>query len=199
MHQICYSIRRIPLEQLPMVVDVETLEQRPATEQELLDRGMQHLYDDLYSCAEILDSRIQEDASGRRDRVFFHPAGDPPGELIAQGTLRARHAAIPPELKAKVFRADVVRATDPNENALLLVATNLNEQATAIAEFVGTTEKPLLDLSSAQVVIDEAERVAQLPDTNVGRVLVPMITVDDSADVVVRDGVIPHSWAGESP
>lgn len=199
MHEIIYSIRQIPTDQLPtlLVDDVDSTERRLASDAELLNMGLQRLHDDVFSCAEPFDSRIEPDASGRPHRIFF-PVGDAlPGERLSAGTVIDRHESLPIEYRPKVFRADAFRATALGGSAIEIVASVLNEQVAAIEEYVGETPIPILDPTTEATVITEAERIAALPDRELARNIVPMITINPAADLVVEDGLIPHVWAGE--
>lgn len=193
MHRVEYQIRRIADSELPIVRYVDGTE-RTASRAELLNMGIEHLHDDVYSCVEQHESRVENDSTGRPQRVWASRA-PLPGSVVAAGDLRSRHARLPADVRPKVLRSEVFRGTA--DNALLLVATNLNEQLDAIAEYVGATTEPLLDPTDPETVLNEARRVAALSGNDVRRERVPMAVVDDTADIVESEGHIPHAWAGE--
>lgn len=190
MHRVLYSIRTVAPSELPTITDIDG-STRPMTDAELLQIDVHHLHDDVYSCAD------QE----RRDpeTLEWSVVGvQSPGVAITEGTLRQRHAQLPADVAPKVFRAQVIRSADPAAPAAVVAQANLTEAVAALAEYVGDVDGgPLLDLSGPAAVLEEAQRLVQIPDNGIDRHTVPMIAVD-SGDVVEADRLIPHSWHGES-
>lgn len=189
MHQINYTIRQIVEGDLPMVRDSDTDEDRPATDQELLNFGMQHLHDDIYSCVEQY----------RRDEntLEWNAHGVAPvGAVVVHGP--DRYSLLPTGVRGKVMLARVVRSSVDGETPLAIAQANLAEQSNALAENVGPVDgAPLVDLLSDDAAIEEASRLARIRDTGLELAMVPMVVVDPSAHVVEADGIEPHRWAGE--
>jgi hypothetical protein len=196
MHRITPTIRRIADAELPQVRDAGSGELRPATDQELLDRGIVHLKDDLYSCVE---QQLRDD-----ETLEWSHVGDPlPGQVVTAGDVKERHAKLPADVRGKVLRAQVIRSTDPAVKVLELVEVNLLEQQAAIEAAVGdilvpdAEPRPLVDFEQPAMILEEAQRLAAMPDNGIERVTVAMADVAGDADVVEVENLIPHAWAGE--
>lgn len=189
MHEVRRSIRRIAPSELPTVPgDGAT---RPMTDAELLNVGIAPLGDDLYSCV---------DQYRRDPETFAWTAEGPesPGVVIAEGSLADRHARLPAEVAVQVLRAQVIRSDDPATPADATVETNLAEAAAALALNVGDVNgAPLVDLSGPAAVLEEAQRLVEIPGNGIERHLVSMAEVA-AGDVLEADRIIPHAWAGES-
>jgi hypothetical protein len=189
-HKVSYSIRRIVPGELPTARELDGTP-RPMTTEELLNAGIQHLEGELYSCVD----QYRRDP----DTLAWSAEGpESPGEVITEGPLRDRHARLPADVRAQVLRAQVIRSADPEAPARALVETTLVEVAAALAEYVGDVAgAPLVDLAGPAAVLEEAQRLVEIPDNGIERTVVPMATVD-AGDVVEADGLIPHTWQGES-
>jgi hypothetical protein len=189
MHRIQTTIRHIAPAELPTVTPVGEEVAREMTEQELLDAGIVALGNDLYSC-------IHHEEPDERTLEWRPKEGQAlPGTVISAGVLTERHAKLPQDVRLKVMRASIIRAKAGS--AKDAVTQNLAEVGAVLADKVGLVEDaPLIDTTSQQAELAEAQRLATLPDSGLEREIVPMIDVTD-ADVVEADSLIPHSWAGE--
>lgn len=202
MHKIVYSLRQIAPAELPTVRDADGTA-RPATPGELLNMGIQHVNEDVYSCTEQLASDDAE-AAATGERTWKHAGPPLPGIELGSGSVRERHAQLPATIKPKVLRSSVIRQTDTEvPSARALAQANIDEQAAAMAEFVGPVVRggvatPLVDVGAPEALLVEAQRLAAIPNNGIARVTVPMADVAAAADVVEREGLIPHHWAGES-
>lgn len=95
MHQIKTSIRRILPGDLPST-----------DPQELLNRGIFPLGNDLYSC-------IHQEVRDPDSLEWVPIEGQAlPGEVLSEGTVHERHAKLPADLRAQVLRASVRRIVD---------------------------------------------------------------------------------------
>lgn len=191
MHEIRYSIRQIAPAELPTGIDPDGTA-RALTEGELLNLGLVHLHDDLYSCVDQY----------RRDPetlAWSVEGPESPGVVVSQGSLRERHARLPADVAPAVLRAQVIRSADPLAPAAAQVGANLAEVAAALAQYVGDVDgRPLVALDGPVAALEEAQRLVALPDNGIDRHVVPMAVVD-AGDVVEADGLVPHRWHGESP
>jgi hypothetical protein len=78
-----------------------------------------------------------------------------------------------------------------------VVAANLAEVGAVLTANVGDVDgAPLVDTSSPEATLLEAQRLASSPDSDLERELVSMADVAEG-DVVEAESLIPHSWAGE--
>jgi hypothetical protein len=190
MHRVTYCIREILAAELPTITDVEGIT-RPATEAELLNLGVHSLGHDLFECV----------SQERRDPdTFAWALHDEPhaGLVIAEGSHRCRYGSVPAEHAPKVFRAQVIRSTDPAEPAATVAQANVAEAEAALAEYVGDVAgAPLVDLAGPSAALEEAQRLVAMPNNGIERHVVPMISVDPG-DVVEAQGLVPHRWQGES-
>jgi hypothetical protein len=192
LHHVTYTLRTIAPEELPTApTSFEDPTPRALTEQELLDRGLVRLHDDLFECVE----------QSRRDpeTLAWAPHGPPlPGTPIAAGPHRQRYGSVPAAHAPHVFRAQVIRSDDPASPAAAVAAGIVAEVAAELATAVGDVNgAPLLDLTHPDAVLEAAQRLVEIPGNGVERTVVPMIAVD-AGDVVEADGIIPHRWHGES-
>lgn len=195
MHQVIHTIRRIATADLPKARDLETGgDERPMTPSEMLNVGIQHVADDLYSCVE----------QQRRDPATLewkHDGPELPGQTLSAGDVEARYRALPAADRRKVLRARVIRS-DGAKSAAELASENVLEQAAMIEEHVGeieTTEgtRPLVDFDADDPVVEEALRLSRIPGSGIELHTVTMADVDGPGDVVEATNLIPHSWAGE--
>lgn len=197
MHRVLPTIRRIVADQLPRVRD-DAGDLAAASPEQLANLGYVQLEGDLYSVLEQHSSEVVPDpVTGGLKRNWLI---DVPGDAIGEGAPARRFAALPSDVRDRVFRADVVRSTDPNVDALELVATNLNEQLDAIVINVG--ELPagtqLLDVGGAAADVQEAQRVMALDLAPIAMACVAVADVDAATDVIVRSNILPQVWAGET-
>lgn len=195
MHMVIRTIRRIAATDLPRVRDIDGTE-RAATEQELLNMGMAAVGADLYSCTEQKVGHLITDAATGRTRREYRPHPDcripANSTVVSSGTPAERFRGLPDDVRPDVLRAEVIRATKADEpSAQAQAEAVLTEATAALVENVGPDAK--LDTT----VLAEAQRLVELPDNSVTRVLVPERAVVAGSDVVERTGIIPHSWAGE--
>lgn len=204
MHRISYSVRRIAPADLPKVRDLDGGE-RAATIEELANMDIVPLGDDYYSCADQVRSDdevdVTTDANGRPQRQW-HPVGVvSPGVELATGNVNERCLKLPVEAKELLLRAEVIRSDEPG-GALAIAEANIVEQMAALEQFVGDVERdgesrPLVELESDRAIVDEARRLAALPDSGVERMRVSMRDVVRGEDVVEAEGIAPHAFAGE--
>lgn len=201
MHRVLRTIRRIELADLPQVRDIATDELRAATDDELLNMDIVHLADDLYAVQEQIRSD-DVDASGNRE---WKPVDEPKkGVVLSGGDAVDRFQRLPADVKPQILQARVIRSPDPAVNVRELAEANILEQQAVIEDVVGEVvlaeggaPQPLVDFEQGDPVLAEAQRLAEIPDNGIERVTVRMADVDTAADVVERDGLIPHAWAGE--
>lgn len=217
MHQILFTVREVLPADLPAVRDTDATE-RPATDAELLNLGLQRLAGDLFSCAEQYrsdDDDIVELADGRRERAWWHERDDGPwasedeklryprspelcarkfgpGQLLTHGQIRARFNQLDHERRRLALRARVIRSESVNVRET--VEASLKEQRQAFLAHVGEVRA---DLASERALRAEARRLAALPSNDLQPVMVPEADVLDGDDVIEEAGIIPHSWAGE--
>lgn len=189
MHKIQTSIREIAPADLPKVHDLDGIE-RTATDAELLNMGIQHIRDDLYSC-------IHQEERDPETLVWQPKEGQAlPGVVITEGNLKDRHDKLPTEVRGKILKASVIRSSLGNADDL--ASAVLIEAAEAAEAAVGPVRDgaPLIDVADARMVLSEAKRQLEIEDSGFTREAVPM---DDVAvgDVIEAEGIIPHSWAGE--
>lgn len=219
MHRVIYSVRTILPADLPTFRDLETGAERPCTEQELLNMGLQRIGLDLYSCAEQYrsdaDDLVEDETTGRLARAWWRADDDGPwaseaekrsyprsaeacaqlhgrGTLLAHGRPRERYLKLEPAHRAKALRARVITGKPVVEAALA-------EQQQALDEAVGLVDgRPLVDLQAPAAKLAEARRLAARPEVpEVVEQLVPMADVDPAAHVVAETDLIPHCWQGE--
>lgn len=202
MHQIVRSIKRILPADLPVVRELGGME-RPASATELLNMGIVPLGNDLYSCCEQL--RSDDDLAAETGERTWEPHGEPvPGEVLATGDVKERHAKLPADVRGQVMRAVVMRAKDTTTTAQAIVETNILEQMAAVVEFVGDVvlpggeTAPLVDFEQPSAFADEARRLAALPVSVLERVSCTMAECEGTtADVITESSIVPHRWAGE--
>ena len=174
MHRVTTSIRRI-----------DPAEMAGISDQELLNRGLVPLGNDLYSCI------TQEERDP--DSLAWQPKDGQtlPGTVIRQGLLEERHAKLPTAIKPLVMRARILK------DGKRLASESLAALAAELLESVGSVEgAPLIDTESPEAIAAEARRLAEVPGSGVSRGLVPMADVTQD-DLTEAEGLIPHSWAGE--
>ena len=189
MHRIHHTLRRIVDADLPKIRDAETGELRQATDDELLNAGLVPVGAGIYSCVE----QVRRDPETEEWSSFGHA---PVGELLAHG--EQRFSQLPDAVKADVLHADVIRAADPEGNAVLITMSAIAEQTEAIEQYVGLVDDaPLVDLTTDAAIASEAQRLASIPDSGVVRASIPMADVDEDVQVVAAANLPPHSWAGE--
>lgn len=189
MHQVKTSIRQILPADLPTITPIGEAT-RPMNDQELLNMGIARISGDFYSCIH------QEERDP--DTLEWRPKEGQslPGTVISEGVLTDRHAKLPADIRSKVMRASVIRSTT-SETAKAAVTANLSELTATLNDVVGDVNgAPLLDTTSPEAHLVEAQRLAAIPDSGLERELVAMADVADG-DVVEADSIIPHSWAGE--
>lgn len=181
MHRITYSIRQIAPADLPA-----------SSPDALLNIGILHLADDLYSC-------VHQERRNPDTLAWEVHGAILPGVAVSDGSLRARHARLPAAMAGTVLRAQVIRASDPEVNVAMLVLETLAEVDATLATVVGDVAgAPLLDMSRPSAVLEEAQRLLEVPGSGIERRAVSMVAVA-VGDVVEATGLIPHCWAGESP
>jgi hypothetical protein len=83
-HRVIYSIRRIPLDELPTVTPRDGAV-RPMTDAELANVGIVHLHDDVYSC--VHQERRDPETLAWAIHDHAHP-----GTVVVHGSHRERHA-----------------------------------------------------------------------------------------------------------
>jgi hypothetical protein len=196
MHRVIPTIRRIVPNDLPRVRD-DAGEVVPATSDQLANLGYLQLDGDLYSVLEQHASEVVPDpVTGGLKRNWLV---DVPGESIGEGPPARRFAALPSDVRDRVLKAYVARATAPGESAKQLVADSLGEQLAAIAANVGDLENgaQLLDASAPATTAAEATRLAAIESNSIAIEVVSRDTIDLTSDVVIHDGVFPQLWAGE--
>ena len=188
MHKISTSVREIKPAELPTVRDMDGTV-RPATDQDLLNMGIQHLSADYYSC-------IHQEERDPETLTWAPKEGQSlPGTVISEGLLQERHDKLPADVRAKVMKASVIRSTLGNADDL--VSAVLLDAAAAADKAVGMVEgAPLIDVAAPELLLLKAQRQVSIPDSSFTRETVAM---DDMAagDVIEAENLIPHSWAGE--
>jgi hypothetical protein len=191
MHRVTYCLRVIAAAELPTITPIDGTT-RPATDAELLNVGLVRLHEDVFECV----SQERRDP----DTLVWSSHDEPlPGTVIAEGSHRERFARVPAEYAPQVFRAQVIRAADPAVSVVVLAEENVAFVAAQLAETVGDVNgAPLLDLDQPAAVLDEAQRLAEMPGSGVDRQVVPVITVAAGDVVEIAGGIIPHRWHGES-
>jgi hypothetical protein len=190
MHKIVTSIRQIAPTDLPTVTPIGEAT-RPMNDAELLNMGIQHLSGDYYSCIH------QEERDD--DTLQWAPKEGQslPGTVVTEGFLQQRHAELPDDVKGLVMQARVIRSTTPAVSAKAAADANLAEVGTALETSVGMVAgAPLVDTTSPEAQLLEAQRMVGIPGSGLERETVPMADVM-AGDVVEAEGLIPHSWAGE--
>jgi hypothetical protein len=163
----------------------------PATEQDLLNRGVIVLHRDaeevIYHCG-----RIGEDADAGYPGRPITPTSGP------DVYLERRYARLPESAKPKVYRARVYRNRDGTSLRAQL-ETELSAKLEPRVPATGQTSAVPSDPPGAARVLEEARRRGQgdgqTAPTVVER-LVPMAEVR-SGDVVESDSIIPVRMAGE--
>lgn len=181
MHRIQYGYRRIDPDQLPTVRDFETGDPRAMSDGELLNIGLHRIDGDLFAFC-VQERRELVDG----DRIW-KPAGSPlPGTVVSVGDVRERHERLPAEVRARIMRAHVYRATDRRNTA----------RALADAEVAKRGQAAPTPAERKAAVLAEARTLAR-DSKGVVRVTVPMADVDPDGDVVEAEEVVPHAWAGE--
>lgn len=211
MHSIHFTIRQIADADLPTVRDLETDATRPANDAELLNLGIQHLHDDVYSCVEQYrrdDDTLEWEAHGHehagadeipalsRDNPDFDMSAWIEEQSIAHG--RDRYRTLPVGVRDKVLLARIIRSAIDGSTATELTTASLTAQEKALADNVGMVDgAPLVDLWTPDAGVAEAQRLAQLPDTGLERTSIPMVMVDETVDIIEENGLEPHRWAGE--
>jgi hypothetical protein len=86
MHRIQYAIRQIPADEVPTIpTALDDPTPRPMTAGELLNVGIVHLHDDVYSC--VHQERRDPDTLVWAVHDHAHP-----GTVLAEGSHRERHA-----------------------------------------------------------------------------------------------------------
>jgi hypothetical protein len=100
MHKIVTSIRQIAAADLPTITPVGEAT-RPMNEQELLNHGLVALGNDYYSA---IHQETRDEETGTWKPLVEHP-----GAVISEGFLEQRHAALPPDVRAKIMVAHVER------------------------------------------------------------------------------------------
>jgi hypothetical protein len=188
MHQVKTSYRRIPPTDLPTVTPIGEAA-RPMNDQELLNAGIVHISGDIYSCIH------QEERD--EDTLEWRPKDGQslPGTVITEGVLADRHAKLPSDVRSQVMRAQIIRSKTGSAKAA--VSTNLAELSAVLANTVGLIDgAPLVDTTSQDAQLEEAQRLIGVPDSGLEREFVSMADVVDG-DIVEADSLIPHSWAGE--
>lgn len=184
-HSIHHVTRRIADADLPKVRDIETGDERPATDHELLQLGI--IPTPLAGVYDCVEQYRRDDTV---DGADFEPFGHVPvGELLSSGVDRFQQ--LPPDVKPHVLQSRVLRSAEPG-GALAVATASLEAQTAAIAKNVG--DGVSIDVGTTE---DEAARLAMAPDTLVDFATVPMSQVVDGEDVVQQDQLEPHRWAGE--
>lgn len=197
MHRVIRTIRAIADEDLPTLRDLESGEQRAATEQDLLNMDIVRLAPGIYSCQE--QERRDEETLEWLPHDLLKP-----GDVLSEGEVAVRrYAALKPAVRAKVMRATVIRSESISMKEL--VATNLSEQRAAIEKSVGLVDgampfvpdvdAPIEDVIAAE--LEEARRLMLAPANDIARVSVPMEEIARDTDVIEAEDEIPHAWAGE--
>jgi hypothetical protein len=113
MHRVAYSIKTIPAAELPMIALPPGAPPRPMTVAELLNVGIVHLEDDLYSC-------VQQEQQVAETLAWAVHGPALPGVTVAEGSLKERHVRLPATVRGRVMRARVLR-TDAKGKASRLV------------------------------------------------------------------------------
>ena len=157
--------------------------ERPATGQEMLDRGVASPEigpdDVVYHCG-ILDT-------DRRAAL--------PGEVLTVGRLRDRHVALPDvALKRRMYGARVYR--EPGADLRSSANAAVNRTLAARVPANGSRSAMPADPPGALLVLEEARRRAGDEDDPVVERMVRMDEVEDT-DVVAEDAVVRVVWAGE--
>jgi hypothetical protein len=199
MSHIAYHIRRCTpadWDAWAVTTDLDGVE-IPATEQDLLNRGVIVLHRDS---AEVIYhfGRVGEDADAGYPGRPITPTSGP------DVYLERRYAQLPLEARPKVYRARAYRSTDPTvilrESCEATVAAQLGARVPA----TGRTSARPADPLGAMDVLEEARRRANPPENPDGTpqpptaraLTVPMAEVEDG-DVVEADMLIPVRMAGE--
>jgi hypothetical protein len=189
MHQIKTSIRQIASADLPTVTPIGEAT-RPMNDQELLNAGIQHISGDLYSCIHQEERDPETLAWAPKDGRSL------PGTVVSEGFLQERHDKLPAGVRSQVMRARVIRSTG-SLSAKDTTASSLAEVGAVLESSVGLVDgAPLVDTTSQEAQLAEAQRLAAIPDSGLERELVAMADVS-AGDMVEAEGLIPHSWAGE--
>lgn len=157
--------------------DATETPEHPATDAELLNRGVRVLYRDasevLYDCAWLAIHHDRQPCPK-------------PGEIVSSGSLKARMIdKLPPQAQEKVLRARVLRRK----------ATSLRHE---VSTELGITV-PTYEEAPPEAVAKGREKQASQTDTDsdpISEETVPLDTIE-SSDLVEDTHVFPGRWAGE--
>lgn len=213
MHRTTYTIRRISDEQLPMIPTMDGTPSHRADVGELAHMGIHHLHDDIYSVVQI-DNRVIDRTTG--EIAWVPRVEDLPGDVLTEGLVGDRFAALPADVKSHVMRVRVLRSTE-NDSLRARAHGNIVEAKTIFAERVGSIGDATMAAPAAVVSKDadvteadvqtEARRLRGVfranPHTETFEPIavehvVPLASV--TADDVIEDAthIVPHTWAGEA-